>query len=64
MPEYSSGRIVNPAWLAENLENPSVRVVEVSCLRNPNSYLEGHVPGAVFWPWMESLSGTPQTVIL
>jgi thiosulfate/3-mercaptopyruvate sulfurtransferase len=55
MPEYSGGRIVSPAWLAENLENPSVCIAEVSCLRNPNSYFEGHVPGAVFWPWMESL---------
>jgi thiosulfate/3-mercaptopyruvate sulfurtransferase len=47
--------IVSPAWLAENLENPSLRIIEVSCLRNPNSYFDGHVPGAIFWPWMESL---------
>ena len=55
MPEHNNARIVSPAWLAENLENPSLRIVEVSCLRNPNSYFDGHIPRAVFWPWMESL---------
>ena len=55
MPEYSTEKIVSPAWLADNLGDPLVRIIEVSCLRNPNSYFEGHIPGAMFWPWMESL---------
>ena len=47
--------MVDPAWIAENLDNPSVRIVEVSDMRNANAYFEGHIPGAVLWPWMESL---------
>ncbi|MFH1489016.1 MAG: sulfurtransferase [Pseudomonadota bacterium] len=47
--------VVEPAWLAENLDNPSVRIVEVSDMKNPEAYLEGHIPGAINWPWMESL---------
>ena len=55
MSESKTEKIVSPAWLAENIGNPLVRIIEVSCLRNPNSYFEGHIPGAVFWPWMECL---------
>jgi len=47
--------MVDPAWIAENLDNPSVRIVEISDMRNANAYFEGHIPGAVLWPWMESL---------
>ena len=32
--------IVDPAWVAQNLDNPSVRVVEVSDMRNVNAYFE------------------------
>jgi thiosulfate/3-mercaptopyruvate sulfurtransferase len=46
---------INPAWIAENLDNPSIRIVEVSDMKNANAYFEGHIEGAVLWPWMESL---------
>jgi 3-mercaptopyruvate sulfurtransferase SseA len=39
-------RLVNPAWIAENLDNPSVRIVEVSDMKNPEAYFEGHISGA------------------
>jgi thiosulfate/3-mercaptopyruvate sulfurtransferase len=48
-------QLASPAWLAENLTNPSVRIVEVTDMRNPKAYSEGHIPGAICWPWVESL---------
>jgi thiosulfate/3-mercaptopyruvate sulfurtransferase len=36
--------LVTTEWLSKNLENPKVRVVEVSV--EPGVYEQGHVPGA------------------
>ncbi len=36
-----------PAWLAEHLTDPDVRVVEVDVSRA--AYNQGHIPGAVLW---------------
>ena len=36
-----------PAWLAEHLNDPGVRIVEVDVSRA--AYGQGHIPGAVFW---------------
>ena len=36
-----------PAWLAEHLDDPDVRVVEVDVSRA--AYAQGHIPGAVLW---------------
>src|SRR6266699_3000822 len=36
-----------PAWLAEHLNDPGVRVVEVDVSRA--AYTQGHIPGAVLW---------------
>src|SRR5579864_7855252 len=36
-----------PAWLAEHLDDPHVRVVEVDVSRA--AYNQGHIPGAVLW---------------
>lgn len=41
--------VVSTEWLAENLENPSVRVIEVSVI--PGEYERGHIPGAVNFVW-------------
>jgi thiosulfate/3-mercaptopyruvate sulfurtransferase len=38
---------VGPEWLAEHLNDPSVRVVEVNVSRV--AYNQGHIPGAVLW---------------
>ena len=38
---------VEPAWLAEHLNDPGVRIVEVDVSRA--AYEQGHIPGAVFW---------------
>jgi thiosulfate/3-mercaptopyruvate sulfurtransferase len=39
--------LVDPDWLADRLDDPSVRVLEVDV--SPASYEEGHIPGAVLW---------------
>ncbi|MDX1995265.1 MAG: sulfurtransferase [bacterium] len=41
--------LVSTDWLAENLENPAVRVIEVSVV--PGVYERGHIPGAVNFVW-------------
>ncbi len=38
---------VEPAWLAEHLNDPSVRTIEVDVSRV--AYDQGHIPGAVLW---------------
>ena len=38
---------VSPDWIADNLDDPSLLVVEVDV--SPDSYEKGHIPGAVIW---------------
>ncbi len=38
---------VDPDWLAEHLDDPAVRVVEVDV--SPAAYKAGHIPGAILW---------------
>lgn len=51
----STKNVASTDWIAANLNNPSVRIVEVGDLKNPGAYLNGHIPGAIHWPWQESL---------
>jgi thiosulfate/3-mercaptopyruvate sulfurtransferase len=41
-------------WLADHLDDPDVQVIEVGAM-GPLRYPEGHIPGALSWPWQESL---------
>ena len=41
--------VVSADWLAEHLDNPSVRVIEVSV--QPGVFERGHIPGAVNFVW-------------
>jgi thiosulfate/3-mercaptopyruvate sulfurtransferase len=41
------GMFVEPAWLAERLNNHTVRVVEVDV--SQAAYNQGHIPGAILW---------------
>jgi len=50
-----SEKLVSTAWLEESLDDPSIRIVEVSDMRDPRVYFEAHLPGAVYWPWQDSL---------
>jgi len=47
--ETAAEVLVTTEWLAENLDNPSVRVIEVSV--QPGVYERGHIPGAVNFVW-------------
>lgn len=41
--------LVSTDWLADNLENANVRIIEVSV--NPGLYERGHIPGAANFAW-------------
>lgn len=45
--------VVSTEWLAENLNDPNVRVIEVSVI--PGVYERGHIPGAVNFVWHTDL---------
>jgi len=49
-----TGPLVSTDWLAQNLDNPKVRVIEVSV--NPGLYERAHVPGAVNFSWHNDLN--------
>jgi thiosulfate/3-mercaptopyruvate sulfurtransferase len=45
--------LVDTDWLAEHLEDPRVRVIEVD--EDVSAYDKGHIPGAVRWQWFSDL---------
>ena len=49
-----AGPLVSTDWLAQNLDIPQVRVIEVSV--NPGLYERAHVPGAVNFSWHNDLN--------
>ena len=53
MSEYANDVLVEPEWLAEHLDDDSIRIVEVD--ENPALYRELHIPGAIGFDWREDL---------
>lgn len=49
-----AGPLVSTEWLAQNLDNSKVRVIEVSV--HPGVYERAHVPGAVNFSWHNDLN--------
>ena len=45
--------LVDSKWLQQNLNNPNVRIIEVSV--NPGQFERGHIPGAVNFKWHTDL---------
>ena len=45
--------LVDTKWLQANLDNPNVRIIEVSV--NPGQFERGHIPGAVNLKWHTDL---------
>jgi thiosulfate/3-mercaptopyruvate sulfurtransferase len=45
--------LVSTQWVADNLNNPKVKLIEVDV--DTNAYDEGHVPGAVGFNWTSQL---------
>ena len=53
MSEYAKDVLVETDWLAEHLDDDSIRIVEVD--ENPDLYAEAHIPGAIGFDWKEDL---------
>jgi thiosulfate/3-mercaptopyruvate sulfurtransferase len=51
--EYSKDVLVEPEWLAERLNDDTIRIVEVD--ENPALYREAHIPGAIGFDWKVDL---------
>ena len=45
--------LVTTSWLEEHLEDPKVRILEVSSADDDASYRKAHVPGAVWQFWKD-----------
>ncbi|MBI3127373.1 MAG: sulfurtransferase [Candidatus Tectomicrobia bacterium] len=45
--------LVSTQWLADRLNDPNVRVIEVSSSAEDKRYREGHIPGAAWFFWKD-----------
>lgn len=54
--------LVTTEWVSKNLENPKVRIVEVSV--EPGLYEQGHIPGAANLKWHTDLVDNPRRDII
>jgi len=50
---YANDVLVDTDWVAEHLDDDSVRIVEVD--ENPALYAEAHIPGAIGFDWKTEL---------
>ncbi|MDX6632819.1 MAG: thiosulfate/3-mercaptopyruvate sulfurtransferase [Solirubrobacterales bacterium] len=53
MTEYAKDALVETDWVAEHLDDDSIRIVEVD--ENPALYEEAHIPGAIGFDWKTDL---------
>lgn len=53
--QVTGEKLVSAEWVAANLDNPEVRIVEIGDLKDPEAYFTSHIPGAIQWPWQEVL---------
>ncbi len=53
MADYANDVLVSTDWVAEHLEDDSIRIVEVD--ENPALYAEAHIPGAIGFDWKTDL---------
>jgi thiosulfate/3-mercaptopyruvate sulfurtransferase len=53
MTEYAKDVLVEPDWLHQHLDDPSIRILEVD--ENPALYHHGHIPGAIGIDWRRDL---------
>jgi len=54
MSDYKNPEVlVSTDWVAQNLNSPGLRLVEVDV--DSNAYHQGHIPGAVSWNWQSQL---------
>jgi thiosulfate/3-mercaptopyruvate sulfurtransferase len=53
MADYAKDVLVETQWVEDNLDDDSIRVVEVD--ENPALYAEAHIPGAIGFDWKKDL---------
>ena len=53
MPDYAKDVLVDTDWVADHLDDDSIRIVEVD--ENPALYAEAHIPGAIGFDWQQDL---------
>ena len=53
MADYAKDVLVDTQWVADHLDDPSIRIVEVD--ENPALYAEAHIPGAIGFDWKHDL---------
>jgi thiosulfate/3-mercaptopyruvate sulfurtransferase len=51
--DYAKDVLVDTQWVADHLDDDSVRIVEVD--ENPGLYAEAHIPGAIGFDWRKDL---------
>jgi len=59
---YAKDVLVETAWVAEHLNDPGVKLVEVDV--DTEAYDQGHVPGAIGWNWTTELQDPVRRDIL
>jgi len=45
--------LVTTEWLAAHLDDPKVRIAEISSLPDRDTYRAGHIPGAIWFYWKD-----------
>lgn len=58
--QFPGGSLVDVDWLKANINDPKLRIIEVSGMREGTleNYQQGHIPGAIFWEWQDMLWDT------
>jgi len=49
----SKSPLVSSEWLTTHLNDPDVRIIEVSADKSDEVYAAGHIPGAQWWYWKD-----------
>jgi thiosulfate/3-mercaptopyruvate sulfurtransferase len=53
MSYFNPAALVSTEWLADNLDDPAVRIIEVD--EDTDAYATGHIAGALAWNWSTDL---------
>jgi thiosulfate/3-mercaptopyruvate sulfurtransferase len=53
--EAAAQRLVSGEWLAGHLDDPDLRIIEVSSAPDDAEYRQEHIPGALGWYWKDAL---------
>jgi thiosulfate/3-mercaptopyruvate sulfurtransferase len=62
MPAGRDEVLVSTDWLAEHLDDPAYRIVEVD--EDTEAYAGGHVRGAIAWHWRDDIHAAPRREII